>query len=134
MCGNIHVTYKSIVQFFKFVNSDILHGMWENQTIRGKKNIELAKYTNQHLRNIIIRKRQGNNMVTLKNIRKTENDISADYYIEGNPEKGFIKINTLNGEVIEHKSVGYGYSHAIYELEQLATLDNPPTEIIVFWY
>ncbi|EEC57935.1 hypothetical protein BACPEC_00920 [[Bacteroides] pectinophilus ATCC 43243] len=44
MCGNIHITYKSIVQFFKFVNSDILHGMWENQTIRGKKNIELAKY------------------------------------------------------------------------------------------
>lgn len=72
-------------------------------------------------------------MVALKNIRKTENDISDDYYIEGNPEKGFIKINTLNGEVIEHKSVGYGYSHAIYELEQLATLDNPPTEIIVFW-
>lgn len=34
VCGNIHVTYKSIVQFFKFVNSDILHGMWENQTIR----------------------------------------------------------------------------------------------------
>lgn len=47
-------------------------------SIRGKKNIELAKYTNQYLRNIIIRKRQGNNMVTLKNIRKRENDIMVE--------------------------------------------------------
>ena len=36
---------------------------------RGKKNIELAKYTNQHLRNIIIRKRQGNNNIV--NLYKT---------------------------------------------------------------
>lgn len=80
MCGNIHVTYKSIVQFFKFVNSDILHGMWENQTIRGKKNIELAKYTNQHLRNIIIRKRQGNNNIV--NLYKTVRE-AALFFVLG---------------------------------------------------
>lgn len=73
-------------------------------------------------------------MVTLKNITKTENDISADYYIEGNPEKGFIRINILDGKVMEHKSAGYGSLHAIHELERLATLDNPPTEKTVLWY
>lgn len=77
MCA---VTYKSIVQFFKFVNSDILYGMWENQTIRGKKNIELAKYTNQHLRNIIIRKRQGNNNIV--NLYKTVRE-AALFFVLG---------------------------------------------------
>ncbi len=73
-------------------------------------------------------------MVTLKNITKTENDISADYYIEGNLAKGFIRINVLNGKVMEHENAGYGSSHAIRELERLAPLDNPPTEKTVLWY
>lgn len=34
-------------------------------------------------------------MVILKNIKKTQNDISADYYIEGTGPKGFMKVRDL---------------------------------------
>ena len=73
-------------------------------------------------------------MVTLKNIKKTKDDISADYYIESNSAKGFIRINMSDGKVMELKNIGYGYSHAIREIERLATIDNPPTETTVYWY
>lgn len=56
-------------------------------------------------------------MVTLKNIKKTKDDISADYYIESNSAKGFIRINMSDGKIMELKNIGYGYSHAIRELE-----------------
>lgn len=49
-------------------------------SIRGKKNIELAKYTNQHLRNIIIRKRQGNNNIV--NLYKTVRE-AALFFVLG---------------------------------------------------
>ena len=53
-------------------------------------------------------------MVILKNIRKTAKAISADYYIEGREPKGFMKISILDGEILEHKSAGYGAVHVKY--------------------
>lgn len=73
-------------------------------------------------------------MVILKNIRKTVNDISADYYIEGKEPKGFMKIRISDNEVLEHKNAGYGSIHVKYELRRLAKLDNPPKEKTVLWY
>lgn len=35
-------------------------------------------------------------MVILKNIIKTDVDISADYYIEGQEPKGFMRMRTLS--------------------------------------
>mgnify|MGYP003193497932 CR=1 FL=1 len=64
-------------------------------------------------------------MVILKNIRKTAKAISADYYIEGREPKGFMKISILDGEILEHKSAGYG---------AVAKLENLPEEKMVFWY
>ena len=73
-------------------------------------------------------------MVILKNIRKTAKAISADYYIEGRGPKGFMKISILDGEILEHKSAGYGAVHVKYELRRLAKLENLPEEKMVFWY
>lgn len=73
-------------------------------------------------------------MVILKNIRKTAKAISADYYIEGREPKGFMKISILDGEILEHKSAGYGAGHVKYELRRLAKLENLPEEKMVFWY
>ena len=73
-------------------------------------------------------------MVILKNIRKTAKAISADYYIEGREPKGFMKISILDGEILEHKSAGYGADDGKYELRRLAKLENLPEEKMVFWY
>lgn len=73
-------------------------------------------------------------MVVLKNIKKTQNDISADYYIEGAEPKGFMKVRISDGEIMEHENAGYGSSHVMNELKRLADLDNPPAEKTVLWY
>ena len=41
-------------------------------------------------------------MVILKNIKKTNNMISADYYPEGKEPKGFMRIE--DGKVTEHEN------------------------------
>ena len=73
-------------------------------------------------------------MVILKNITKVQNDISADYYVEGTEPKGFMRVRTSDGEIIEHENARYGYSHVKNELLRLAKMENPPTEKTVFWY
>ncbi len=74
-------------------------------------------------------------MVILKNIKKTKNDISADYYPEGQAPKGFMKISVENGNVIEHEMVSmFAAPHVRSELRYLAKIDNPPEERTVMWY
>ena len=46
-----------------------------------------------------------NIMVILKNITKTKNNISADYYPEGRSEKGFMSMNLKSEEIVEHHNV-----------------------------
>ena len=41
-------------------------------------------------------------MVILKNIKKTNDTISADYYPEGKEPKGFMKMKLKDEEIIEH--------------------------------
>jgi hypothetical protein len=75
-------------------------------------------------------------MVILKNITKTANEISADYFPEGKEPMGFMKLRLSDNKVIEH--IGNKYSmapmHVRYELQRLAKVDNPPTEKNVIWY
>lgn len=74
-------------------------------------------------------------MVILKNIRKTNSCISADYYPEGKEPSGFMKIQILDGEVVEHENASsFAAPHVKYELERLAKLEFPPTEKTVLWY
>ena len=74
-------------------------------------------------------------MVILKNIKKTENSISADYYPEGKEPKGFMKMKISDEEVVEHEMASvFAAPHVKYELRRLAKLDNPPKEKTVLWY
>ena len=72
-------------------------------------------------------------MVILKNIKKTNNMISADYYPEGKEPKGFMRIE--DGKVIEHEiASSFAAPHVRNELKRLARMDNPPVEKTVLWY
>lgn len=72
-------------------------------------------------------------MVILKNIKKTNNMISADYYPEGKEPKGFMRIE--DGKVIEHENASsFAAPHVRNELKRLARMDNQPVEKTVLWY
>lgn len=73
-------------------------------------------------------------MVVLKNISRTDVDISADYYIEGQEPKGFMRLRLTDGKIVAHESAGYGSSHVRNELKRLAKMDNIPAEKKVLWY
>lgn len=73
-------------------------------------------------------------MVILKNINRADTDISADYYIEGQGPKGFMRMRLSDSEVIEHENAGYGSSHVRRELKRLARMENLPAEKTVLWY
>ena len=47
-----------------------------------------------------------NIMVILKNIKRTEDNISADYYPEGKGLKGFMKMRLSDQKIIEHEMSG----------------------------
>lgn len=74
-------------------------------------------------------------MVILKNVKKTRDSISADYYPEGRKEKGFMRLNLTSGEVVQHDNADmFSAPHVRYELQRLSRLDNPPSEKTVIWY
>ena len=72
-------------------------------------------------------------MVILKNIKKTGNTISAEYFPEGKEPKGFMKIE--GGNVTEHEiASSFAAPHVRNELKRLVKMDNPPAEKTVLWY
>lgn len=71
-------------------------------------------------------------MVILKNIIKTETEISTDYFPEGKEAKGFMKMRLTDGKIVEHN--GLEPSHVRCELVRLAKMDNPLKEKTVLWY
>mgnify|MGYP004460734655 CR=1 FL=1 len=74
-------------------------------------------------------------MVVLKNIQKTGNSISADYYPEGEDLKGFMKVGVEDGTILEHHNVSsFSASHVLRELKRLARSEHPPKERRVLWY
>ena len=75
-------------------------------------------------------------MLVLKNIRKTNNVIEANYYLEGT-DKGYMKIRLSDGVILEHQkpnAVAYGSSHAQKELLRISKLSAVPNEKTVIWY
>lgn len=74
-------------------------------------------------------------MVVLKNIKKTQHEICAEYYPEGKEPKGFMRMRISDGEVMEHEMSGMmSASHVRRELVRLAGLEKPPKEKTVLWY
>lgn len=76
-----------------------------------------------------------NIMVLLKNIRRENNNISADYYPEGNSPKGFMKLQIATGSILEHDNAsGFAAAHVRTELQRLAKAKSIPSEKTVMWY
>lgn len=75
-------------------------------------------------------------MVILKNIIKTETEISTEYFPEGKEPKGFLKMRLSDNKIIEHDEVRHSMapSHVRRELVRLAEMDDPPKEKTVLWY
>ena len=75
-------------------------------------------------------------MVTVKEIKKTGNEIEADYYSERDPEKFHMKINYVTGDVLEDTGpqCSMSPSHVRRELVELAELEDIPEESTVLWY
>lgn len=72
-------------------------------------------------------------MVILKNIKKTNDIISAEYYPEGKEPKGFMMLR--GNEVVEHNNTSsFAAPHVKRELQRLAKLSNIPKEKTVLWY
>lgn len=74
-------------------------------------------------------------MVILKNITKTNDNISADYYPEGKEPRGYMRLRIEDEKIVEHENVGTCAAvHVRYELKRLAKMENPPKEKTVLWY
>lgn len=88
----------------------------------------------------ITRKERISIMVILKNITKTKDSISANYYPEGNMnEEGFMEMSIPDKKIIAHKKpdkCATAPTHVMYELRDIIDLgrDDFPKEITVFWY
>ena len=78
-------------------------------------------------------------MVVLRNIKRTDTTMEADFYPEGVGARGYVKISLPDGEYLKViPSPEYPHSsdpaHARYELLRLAELETLPEEKTVFWY
>ncbi len=74
-------------------------------------------------------------MVILKNIVRSKDSISTDYYPEGKAVKGFMEISRVDGGIIKHSvASAFVAPHVKRELERLAKLEEPPKEKMVYWY
>lgn len=79
-------------------------------------------------------------MLYLKNIRKTDTDIRANYYPENSNEKGFVRVDIKTGYILSYELTSYDrpvemyLNHAIQALRELITSDSVPLEKVVMWY
>ena len=83
---------------------------------------------------IIIRRKRKNIMLVLKNIKKNDGCISADYYVGIEQEHGFIKVRIKDGEILKHENPCYGYAHAKRKLMEIALEEDVPEKVTVMWY
>ena len=88
-----------------------------------------------------MQRRPKNSMLELQNIKSNENYIQADYVPEGSNEKGFVKVDTASGDIVESTTTTYdgrlnGYLfHAKKALIRLAESKNGlPEKYMVMWY
>lgn len=79
-------------------------------------------------------------MLKLKNLRKTESIIEADFYPEDSKKAGHIVVSLKSEEIIDHTDP-QGYendfsyaAHARQNLVKLAKQDSLPDEWTVMWY
>lgn len=81
-----------------------------------------------------------NTMLKLKNIKRNNGIISAEYDPENSGIFGTVSIDAKSGEVIESNASEYDkdfpvyLNHAISGLEKLAAQENIPEEKLIMWH
>ena len=78
-------------------------------------------------------------MLTLRNIKRTNNIIEADFYPEGEKVFGHVVVDLNTEKIITFTNPeGYKYStcplHAKYELLRMKDLKEFPEKRVVLWY
>ena len=78
-------------------------------------------------------------MITLKNLRRNNNYIVADFYSEDYPIPGRISVDIKKQELVcfeEPKNCPYytGVQHAVRDLIKLRGIDPLPQERKIIWY
>ena len=78
-------------------------------------------------------------MITLRNIKRTNNIIEADYYPENENVFGHVAIDLNTKEIISNVDAeGYENTtcatHAKYELLRMKDLKEFPEKRVVLWY
>lgn len=85
------------------------------------------------------RKRKGI-MLKLKNIKRSNGLITANYDPEGTGLLGFISLDQKTGDVIEGRASKYDedmpthLQHGISALQKMRNFDDLPEEKTVMWY
>jgi len=79
-------------------------------------------------------------MIKLKNIKRTENIISCDYYPEGSNLRGYVSVNVENGGYVSLCYSEYEHGKKTYagktrnKLLELAEKKDLPEEYVSMWY
>lgn len=79
-------------------------------------------------------------MVTVKNLKRTDKTIEADFYPENSSEAGHIVVDIASGEILSRvEARGYerrfSYTaHARQALLEFARSDELPEKHVVMWY
>lgn len=79
-------------------------------------------------------------MLKLKNIKKNNGTISAEYDPEGSGKLGKISVDIKSGEVVESEiskmdePLPMYLHHAINALKRIMNDEKPPTEKLIMWY
>lgn len=79
-------------------------------------------------------------MLKLRNLRKSENTIEADFYPEDSKQAGHVVVDLKTEEITDY-TAPEGYekyrwyaTHARQTLMELAEQDSLPEEYLVMWY
>ena len=78
-------------------------------------------------------------MLTLRNIKRTNNIIEADFYPENENVYGHVVVDLDTEDIISYtQAKGYEHStcptHALYELLRMKDLKEFPEKRVVLWY
>lgn len=83
-------------------------------------------------------------MLKLKNIKRSNSQIEADYFPEGKFDPGHIVLNRKTEEVISVKKspkdyyggidVSFYFPHAVILLREASKMDSIPEELMSMWY
>lgn len=83
-------------------------------------------------------------MLKLKNIKKSDSQIEADYIPEGKYDSGHIVLDLKSGKIVSAQKspkdyyngvdVSFYFPHAVTLLKELSKKENIPEEPMAMWY